>query len=103
MHAERAQKFIRVECFRTENFGEFAATDPAMHFELPQPVTRMHEADGERQILFRLRLNGRNAVAINADDGFAKRTGQRVLRGIDRYAPPDIDASRDSNHGNGRQ
>ena len=64
MHAERAQKFVGVQCFGSKDFGEFAATDAAMHFKLPEPVTRMHKADGERQITLGFRRNRRDTVFV---------------------------------------
>ena len=50
VYAQRAQEAVGIERFRPKYFSQFAATDAAMHFELPEPVARVHETDGERQI-----------------------------------------------------
>jgi len=55
---------IGIERRGAEHFGETPGADAAIHFELPQAVLRMHEAERELRIGFRFRKNVRDAVPI---------------------------------------
>ena len=95
MHAQRTQEAVGFERLRAEDFGEFTATDAAMHFELPEAIARMHEAHSKRKIALRFGLDSRDAVAVNSDSGVAELAGgsaQVVRSVVRRDAAPSVDA-----------
>ena len=98
MHAQCAQEFVGVQRFGTQDFSQLAAGNTAMHFELPQPVARMHEAHGEGQIALRFSVDGWDAVVVQRDRGFAEWCRNGELRIVRWQAAPHVDAHSNRNH-----
>ena len=63
-YAERAQEAVRIQRARAEHLGEAPGGDAPVHLELPEPVLRMHEAERELRVGFRLRKYVRHAVLV---------------------------------------
>ena len=100
MYPECAQKFVGLQRLRPQDFCKLATPDPAIHFQLPQPITRVHEAHCKRKIALGLRLNRGDAVGVQGDRGFSERGFDSVLRVVRRYAAPHVNRkhSRDHRH-----
>ena len=68
--AERAQEPVSVERSTPQHFGQTPGSDAPVHFELPQPILRMHEAKRELRVGFGFRKDVRDAVRIAQHFGF---------------------------------
>ena len=90
MNAYSSKKFVGVERFRAEYFGELAATDAPVHFKLPEPITRVHEADRKRQVTLGFCFDQRDAVCIERDRRFAEFRSEGESCTVCRYATPRV-------------
>jgi hypothetical protein len=57
---ERTHELVGLQRGRAKNFGQLAMQDPAVEFELPGALLRVHVTHGKPRILRRLRLDVRD-------------------------------------------
>jgi hypothetical protein len=78
-HAERAHQAVGLEAARAEHFREPPGADAAVHFELPQAVLGMDEAQGELGVTLRGGEDVRHPIAIAQDLDRRADSGDRDL------------------------